>query len=198
MVPISRAVPEPVRPGGTLPRRSRWSDRVGIAALCLMLGACAPEENPKLPQETSTGDTAPAPAADRAPAAATTATHVVADPAGPLVLARVDNGFRRIPIPLGSDFGFLVMNEGDEEHLSALVSVGFRRDSRVITCRSIPEFEAALRHIPAGSTVHRHDRCLRPASTGLPEDFLAGIERTLVRSGLTVAPDTVTTCLCGR
>ena len=198
MIAFSRAIPEPVRPGGTLPGCSRWWHRVGIAALCLMLGACTPEGNPKPRQETPPGNASSAPAVDRAPAAATTATHVIADPAGPLVLARVDNGFRRIPIPLSSDFGFLVMNEGDEEHPSALVSVGFRRDSRVMACRSIPEFEAALRHIPAGSTVHRHDRCLRPASTGLPEDFLAGIERTLERSGLTVAPDTVTTCLCGR
>jgi len=115
-----------------------------------------------------------------------------------MVLARVDNGFHPVPIPLAGDFGFLVVNEGNEDHPSALIAVGLRRDSAVMTCRSIPEFEAALRRIPAGSTVHRHDRCLRPASAGLSEDFLAGIEAALRHSGLTVAPDTVTWCLCGR
>ena len=169
--------------------------------LCLTLGACSPTADSNSPAKPPPGSNAPAatpasvPPERRAHSADSARTS---HSGGPVELGRVDNGFRRIPIPLGSDHGFLVMNDGDEEHPSPLVAVGFRHRSKVITCRSIPEFEAALRDIPAGSTLHRHDRCLRPASTGLSDAFLEGVEQALARSGIPVAPDPVITCLCGR
>jgi hypothetical protein len=113
-------------------------------------------------------------------------------------LAAVDNGFHRVPIALTTDYGFLVMNAGDDEQPIPSVSVGFRSERRIIQCGSLAEFEAALRNIPAGSTIHRHERCLMPASRGLAEEFLAGIDPTLSRVGITVAPEPVITCLCGR
>ena len=125
-------------------------------------------------------------------------TPIAADPSAALVLAAVDNGFHRVPIALTTDYGFLVMNAGDEEQPIPSVSVGFRSERRIIQCGSLAEFEAALRKIPAGSTIHRHERCLMPASRGLAEEFLAGIDPTLSRVGITVAPEPVITCLCGR
>ena len=125
-------------------------------------------------------------------------TPAAADPLAALVLAAVDNGFHRVPIALTTDYGFLVMNAGDDEHPIASVSVGFRSERRIIQCGSLAEFEAALRKIPAGSTIHRHERCLMPASRGLADEFLAGIDTTLSRVGITVAPEPVITCLCGR
>jgi hypothetical protein len=125
-------------------------------------------------------------------------TPIAADPSAALVLAAVDNGFHRVPIALTTDYGFLVMNAGDDEQPIASVSVGFRSERRIIQCGSLAEFEAALRKIPAGSTIHRHERCLMPASRGLAEEFLAGIDPTLSRVGITVAPEPVITCLCGR
>ena len=125
-------------------------------------------------------------------------TPAAADPSAVLVLAAVDNGFHRVPIALTTDYGFLVMNAGDDEHPIASVSVGFRSERRIIQCGSLAEFEAALRRIPAGSTIHRHERCLMPASRGLADEFLAGIDPTLSRVGIAVAPEPVITCLCGR
>ena len=125
-------------------------------------------------------------------------TPAAADPLAALILAAVDNGFHRVPIALTTDYGFLVMNAGDDEHPIASVSVGFRSERRIIQCGSLAEFEAALRKIPAGSTIHRHERCLMPASRGLADEFLAGIDPTLSRVGITVAPEPVITCLCGR
>jgi hypothetical protein len=93
-------------------------------------------------------------------------TPIAADPSAALVLAAVDNGFHRVPIALTTDYGFLVMNAGDDEQPIASVSVGFRSERRIIQCGSLAEFEAALRKIPAGSTIHRHERCLMPASRG--------------------------------
>ena len=125
-------------------------------------------------------------------------TQAAAEPSTALVLAAVDNGFHRVPIALTTDYGFLVMNAGDDEHPIPSVSVGYRSERRIIQCGSLAEFETALRRIPAGSKIHRHERCLLPASRGLAEDFLAGIEPTLSRVGITVAPEPVITCLCGR
>ena len=167
-----------------------------IAGLLLGLGACAPSG----PETAATGPDRPAaptpqaiatpPPEPTAPNAQSSATHVV--------LGEVDNGFRRVPIPLGTDYAFLVMNDGDEDHPSPRVAVGLRSERQVIACRSIADFEAALRRIPAGATLHRQDRCLRPASTGLDTGFLEGVEQALARSGVRVAPDTVVTCVCGR
>ena len=125
-------------------------------------------------------------------------TQAAAAPSTALILAAVDNGFHRVPIALTTDYGFLVVNAGDDEHPIPSVSVGFRSERRIISCGSLAEFEAALRTMPPGSTIHRHERCLMPASRGLAEDFLAGIEPTLSRVGITVAPEPVITCLCGR
>ena len=125
-------------------------------------------------------------------------TQAAADPSTALILAAVDNGFHRVPIALTTDYGFLVVNAGDDEHPIPSVSVGFRSERRIIQCGSLAEFEAALRTVPPGSTIHRHERCLTPASRGLAEEFLAGIEPTLSRVGITVAPEPVITCLCGR
>ena len=125
-------------------------------------------------------------------------TQAAADPSTALILAAVDNGFHRVPIALTTDYGFLVVNTGDDEHPIPSVSVGFRSERRIISCGSLAEFEAALRTVPSGSTIHRHERCLTPASRGLAEEFLAGIEPTLSRVGITVAPEPVITCLCGR
>ena len=125
-------------------------------------------------------------------------TQAAADPSTALILAAVDNGFHRVPIALTTDYGFLVVNAGDDEHPIPSVSVGFRSERRIISCGSLAEFEAALRTVPPGSTIHRHERCLTPASRGLAEEFLAGIEPTLSRVGITVAPEPVITCLCGR
>ena len=125
-------------------------------------------------------------------------TQAAADPSTALILAAVDNGFHRVPIALTTDYGFLVVNAGDDEHPIPSVSVGFRSERLIIPCGSLAEFEAALRKVPPGSTIHRHERCLTPASRGLAEEFLAGIEPTLSRVGITVAPEPVITCLCGR
>ena len=125
-------------------------------------------------------------------------TQAAADPSTALILAAVDNGFHRVPIPLTTDYGFLVVNTGDDEHPIPSVSVGFRSERRIISCGSLAEFEAALRTVPPGSTIHRHERCLMPASRGLAEEFLAGIQPTLSRVGISVAPESVITCLCGR
>ena len=125
-------------------------------------------------------------------------TQAAADPSTALILAAVDNGFHRVPIALTTDYGFLVVNAGDDEHPIPSVSVGFRSERRIISCGSLAEFEAALRTVPPGSTIHRHERCLMPASRGLAEEFLAGIEPTLSRVGISVAPEPVITCLCGR
>ncbi len=114
------------------------------------------------------------------------------------MLGTVDNGFRRIPMPLGTDYGFLVLNAGDEDHPKPQVAVGMRPEGKVVACDSIPQFEAALRSLPAGAVLHRHDRCLRPAATGLPQDFLDGIEQALARTRVQVAPETTITCICGR
>jgi len=124
--------------------------------------------------------------------------EAAAAPSTALILAAVDNGFHRVPIALTTDYGFLVVNAGDDEHPIPSVSVGFRSERRVISCGSLAEFEAALRKVPPGSTIHRHERCLMPASRGLAEEFLAGIEPTLSRVGISVAPEPVITCLCGR
>ena len=124
--------------------------------------------------------------------------EAAATPSTALILAAVDNGFHRVPIALTTDYGFLVVNTGDDEHPIPSVSVGFRSERRVISCGSLAEFEAALRKVPPGSTIHRHERCLMPASRGLAEEFLAGIEPTLSRVGISVAPEPVITCLCGR
>jgi hypothetical protein len=136
--------------------------------------------------------------ASQSPASQSPVTSVAADPSAALVLAAVDNGFHRVPIAMTTDYGFLVMNAGDDEQPIPSVSVGFRSERRIIQCGSLAEFEAALRKIPAGSTIHRHERCLMPASRGLAEEFLAGIDPTLSRVGITVAPEPVITCLCGR
>ena len=124
--------------------------------------------------------------------------EAAATPSTALILAAVDNGFHRVPIALTTDYGFLVVNTGDDEHPIPSVSVGFRSERRIISCGSLAEFEAALRKVPPGSTIHRHERCLMPASRGLAEEFLAGIEPTLSRVGISVAPEPVITCLCGR
>lgn len=124
--------------------------------------------------------------------------EAAAAPSTALILAAVDNGFHRVPIALTTDYGFLVVNTGDDEHPIPSVSVGFRLERLIIPCGSLAEFEAALRKVPPGSTIHRHERCLTPASRGLAEEFLAGIEPTLSRVGITVAPEPVITCLCGR
>ena len=124
--------------------------------------------------------------------------EAAAAPSTALILAAVDNGFHRVPIALTTDYGFLVVNTGDDEHPIPSVSVGFRSERLIIPCGSLAEFEAALRKVPPGSTIHRHERCLTPASRGLAEEFLAGIEPTLSRVGITVAPEPVITCLCGR
>ncbi len=125
-------------------------------------------------------------------------SEAAAAPSAALILAAVDNGFHRVPIALTTDYGFLVVNTGDDEHPIPLVSVGFRSERRIISCGSLAEFEAALRKVPPGSTIHRHERCLMPASRGLAEEFLAGIEPTLSQVGISVAPELVITCLCGR
>ena len=124
--------------------------------------------------------------------------EAAATPSTALILAAVDNGFHRVPIALTTDYGFLVVNTGDDEHPIPSVSVGFRSERLIIPCGSLAEFEAALRKVPPGSTIHRHERCLMPASRGLAEEFLAGIEPTLSRVGISVAPEPVITCLCGR
>ena len=124
--------------------------------------------------------------------------EAAAAPSTALILAAVDNGFHRVPIALTTDYGFLVVNTGDDEHPIPLVSVGFRSERLIIPCGSLAEFEAALRKVPPGSTIHRHERCLMPASRGLAEEFLAGIEPTLSQVGISVAPELVITCLCGR
>ncbi len=116
----------------------------------------------------------------------------------PIVFVNVDNGFHLVPIPLTTDYGFLVLNSGDDEHPTPVVAVGFRQERRVIRCLSLTDFEAALRRIPAGKPLHRHERCLMPASRGLADEFLTGIDQTLSRVGVTVAPEPVITCLCGR
>ena len=173
----------------TFPRLSRihrgaprGSILVGLIAvfLSLLTAGCGPSSGTEAPVSQSTG------------------TPIAADPSAALILAAVDNGFHRVPIALTTDYGFLVMNAGDDEHPIASVSVGFRSERRIIQCGSLAEFEAALRKIPAGSTIHRHERCLMPASRGLADEFLAGIDPTLSRVGITVAPEPVITCLCGR
>lgn len=160
----------------------RGSILVGLIAvfLSLLIAGCGPSGGP-----TATISKSPM-------------TPAAADPSAVLVLAAVDNGFHRVPIALTTDYGFLVMNAGDDEHPIASVSVGFRSERRIIQCGSLAEFEAALRKIPAGSTIHRHERCLMPASRGLADEFLTGIDQALSRVGVTVAPEPVITCLCGR
>lgn len=114
------------------------------------------------------------------------------------MLGEVDNGFRRIPIPLGTDYGFLVLNAGDEDHPKPQVAIGLRSERKILTCESLAQFEAAVRSLPVGAILHRHDRCLRPAAMGLPPEFLEGIEQTLARTRVQVAPETTITCICGR
>ena len=138
---------------------------------------------------------------DDLPAGATGAAptlQTVATSEGPLVLGEVDNGFRKVPIPLGADHGFLVMNAGDEDQPSPRIALGRKDRREVVAFKTVADFEAALRQIPAGTLLQRHDRCLRPASSGLEAAFLEGVEQALARSGVRVAPDTVVTCLCGR
>ena len=151
-----------------------------VVLISLMTAGCDPSSSTKTQAPQS-----PMPEAAAAPSTA-------------LILAAVDNGFHRVPIALTTDYGFLVVNTGDDEHPIPSVSVGFRSERRIISCGSLAEFEAALRTVPPGSTIHRHERCLMPASRGLAEEFLAGIEPTLSRVGITVAPEPVITCLCGR
>ena len=169
-----------------LSRIHRGAHRGGIRAckivvlFNLLTAGCDPSSSTKTQAPQS-----PMPAAATAPSAA-------------LILAAVDNGFHRVPIALTTDYGFLVVNTGDDEHPIPSVSVGFRSERLIIPCGSLAEFEAALRKVPPGSTIHRHERCLMPASRGLAEEFLAGIEPTLSRVGISVAPEPVITCLCGR
>lgn len=162
--------------------------RVSIVCL-LWLGACTPSDpNPGIGgRPSSTPETR-----QSQPSAATEQIQ------GPPVLGEVDNGFRRIPIPLSTDYGFLVLNAGDEDSPKPRVAVGMKAERRIVVCDTIPQFEAALRSLPATAVLHRHDRCLRPAATGLSPDFLEGIEQALARTTVKVAPDATITCICGR
>lgn len=170
--------------------------RVLVAGLLLGLGACTPAG----PETAATGPTrppAPTPQVIATPTPEPAASNVPSS-AATLVLGEVDNGFRKVPIPLGTDHGFLIMNAGDEDQPSPRIALGRKDRREVVAFASIADFEAALRRIPAGTLLHRHDRCLRPASSGLEAAFLEGVEQALARSGVQVAPDTVVTCLCGR
>jgi len=161
-----------------------------VSMFCLLwLGACAPS------------DTDPGIGVRSSSAPETRQSQPSLPPEqiqGPIVLGEVDNGFRRIPIPLGNDYGFLVLNAGDEDTPKPRVTIGMRVERRIVVCDTIPQFEAALRSLPASTVLHRHDRCLRPAATGLSPDFLEGIEQALARTQVKVAPEANINCICGR
>jgi len=169
---------------------------------CLLWASCSPPsaQTPSA-RETTSSDSARA-AAPTTPAGVLPrpepAAPDVPSSAVPVVLGEVDNGFRKVPIPLGTDHGFLVMNAGDEDQASPRIALGRKNRREVVAFKTVADFEAALRRIPAGTLLHRHDRCLRPTSSGLEAAFLEGVEQALARSDVQVAPDTVVTCLCGR
>lgn len=137
------------------------------------------------------------------PAGPTGTTPVATQSQGsePVILLSLDNGFHPVPIPMTTDHGFLVANVGDDDHPEPRVSVGSRPDRRVRACGSLAEFEKAIGEIPAGTLIHRYERCLRPASSGLDEGFIQGVEAILVQArtrGIHVAAEPVVTCLCGK
>ena len=200
----------PMKPNPTPTSRPRDLGRLGLLGLrlllpCLWFAACSPPPgqapDAARPTASASGTRHEPMASDERAAGVTRTTsrlQVAAPSEGPLMLGEVDNGFRKIPIPLGADLGFLVMNAGDEEEPSPRIALGRKDRHEVLTFKTVADFEAALRHLPAGALLHRHDRCLRPAASGLDTGFLEGVEQALARSGVRVAPDTVVTCLCGR
>lgn len=104
--------------------------------------------------------------------------------------------YDRIPIELRDEYGAILINDGDEQHPRARFVFGCRKDRRLVSTYDLPTFIKALKRIPRGSIVHRHDSCQVSRSNGLPESAYARFEAAFKQAGLKLTEENRIECVC--
>jgi hypothetical protein len=118
------------------------------------------------------------------------------DKDGKLVLHVFDTRVRRVPVPLHSDFGFMLINVGTGTQPVAQFVFGSDRDSRVTVFTTLQEFTNRLAALPPASSLHHYDKCSAPTSWGLDTNILHTIDRFCASQRITVTNAPFVTCIC--
>lgn len=92
-----------------------------------------------------------------------------------------------VPVPLKTEFGFLVINENAETNLGAkpLFILASKR-KKVQTYSSLKDFTNALKQLPRGARLYRYDKCTATASFGLEKSTWPRIQRAFRKAHIRV------------
>lgn len=97
-----------------------------------------------------------------------------------------------------SDYGFVLLNEGTYSHPKVVYLLGFLKEKRVDAYRSFKAFQSALKKLPRGSKVYRHDICTSGTAPGIGETTVANVNRAFRKAHLIFNDEkSVRYCLCG-
>lgn len=110
------------------------------------------------------------------------------------VFHQVESG-KPLPAELTTDFGFMILNLGNEEHPKPLYRLASRAADTVRDFDTLAGFNAALAKLPKGCVLHHYDKCLVPTYWGVEFDWRS-FERTCKRHGVKIADRPKITCNC--
>jgi hypothetical protein len=122
-------------------------------------------------------------------------------PKGQVILYHLSGSgdFGGADVVLQTQYGFLVVNEGDEKRPQTLFLLARAKPKRVETYTSLRDFQQALSRLPKGAKLHRYDRCTDTAARGLPEEIWRQIRQTCRQSRVRLMKfdEPILTCICG-
>jgi hypothetical protein len=103
-----------------------------------------------------------------------------------------------VPIPLETDYGFILANDGDEKKPKPRYIVGFRKAGLVVSTNDMSEFKRALRRIKRGTRVPWYDTCSARRSWGLSDAMYDQYYQALKSAGLKTNENRAdyVTCYC--
>jgi hypothetical protein len=97
---------------------------------------------------------------------------------------------------LKDEYGYMLVNEGGEEHPQPRYILGIRSTGKVTDTKDIDVFAKALSTIPKGTTIFEYDSCTVSRSWGLNENEIVKLNKAIKRAGLRISSKKQITCYC--
>jgi hypothetical protein len=97
---------------------------------------------------------------------------------------------------LKDDYGYILINEGGEEHPQPRYILGIRSTGNVTDTKDINLFAKALLTIPKAATIFEYDSCTVSRSWGLNEKEIGKLNKVIKQAGLKISSQKRITCYC--